>query len=69
MAQLERKIGVLDREMRLRDYEMDGLDESDREDGTGEGRVVTTTTTTTTSTSTSTSTTTTNYEKSIWAFH
>ena len=45
MAQLERKIGVLDREMRLRDYEMDGLDESDREDGTGEGRVVTTTTT------------------------
>ena len=46
MAQLERKIGVLDREMRLRDYEMDGLDESDREDGTGEGRVVTTTTTT-----------------------
>jgi len=53
MAQLERKIGVLDREMRLRDYEMDGLDESDREDGTGEGRVVTTSTTTT-STSTST---------------
>ena len=47
MAQLERKIGVLDREMRLRDYEMDGLDESDREDGTGEGRVVTTTTSST----------------------
>jgi len=34
MAQLERKIGALDREMSLRDYEMDGLDESDREDGT-----------------------------------
>ena len=31
---MERKIGALDREMSLRDYEMDGLDESDREDGT-----------------------------------